>query len=195
MVLQGFVDGFAPLPASPYAGRLAVPDTDLPWAREHAGPVRVVVTGGAGQLAGPAAYCVRHDVSLAALDVTVRDLADPAGNVRRVVTAADGAPLVVRVADRPTPSWLAALDLLAEVEAEVAVPLPLDVEAWVDAALDRELRVSLLGGSAAQALDALRTTARLWGDADDLAAARRWCRAWLPDDAGAAITELGALDP
>ncbi|WP_139979597.1 hypothetical protein [Nocardioides litoris] len=194
MSFEGFVDGFAPLPESPLAGMLAVPDTDLPTVA-HAGPVRVVVTGGAGQVAGPVAWCAEHGLALGRLDVTVRDLDDPAGATQRLLTVTTDLPgeteLHVRLAGPVTPAWLRALDLLAEVEAVVALPLDgTAVEERVDAALDRELPVSLVGGSTDAAVDGLTTTARLWGDADDLAAGRRWCRAWLADDAAAAVTQL-----
>ncbi len=47
------------------------------------------MTGGAGQVAGPVALCDRLGIELVALDVTLRDLDDPAGNARRVVAAVD----------------------------------------------------------------------------------------------------------
>ncbi len=165
------------------------------------------MTGGAGQVAGPAAFCRRHGLELSALDLTLRDLDDPAGNARRVVSAVDAAVAAgdlledtvvhVRVSGEPTPSWLAALDVLAEAEMVVAVPLgPLDAsdpEPWIDAAMDRELEVSLVGGSIDQAIAGLATAARLWGDESNLSAARRWVRCWLTIDADAALEHLEAL--
>ena len=189
------MDGFAPLVASPYVGRLATRDVDLPAVRDTERPLRVVLTGGAGQLRGPVDACARRGLRLVALDTTLRDLDDPAGNARRVVTAALDLPsdptLHVAVSGSPTPAWLAALDVLAEAEAVVGLPLTgVDPAPWIDAALDRELPVTLLGGSAAHAVTALRTTARLWGDPEDLEAARRWCRSWLTDDTAAAVEHL-----
>jgi hypothetical protein len=191
---QAFVDGPPPLPDSPYAGAAAVLDTDLP-AYDGTAPLRVLVSTGAGGIAGPVALCERRSLPLAAVDVALRDEADPAGNAARVLAACPDlpVPLHVRVAGAPTPLWLAALDVLAAAPVVVAVPLEAPVEAWVDAALDRELPVSLLGGSTPLAVEALRTTARLWGDPDDLVAARRWCVSWLAPSPTDAIADLEAL--
>jgi len=155
-------------------------------------------------VAGPAAFCRRQGLELSALDITLRDPDDPAGNARRVVSAVEAALAAgdlledtvvhVRVAGEPTPSWLAALDVLAEAEMVVAVPLGAgDPEPWIDAAMDRELQVSLVGGSVGDAVAALSTAARLWGDESDLAAARRWVRCWLTTDADAALDHLQEL--
>lgn len=187
----------------PYVAALRLPDTALPDAPDDT-PLWVVLTGGAGQLAGPVALCERRGLPLAAVEVALQDPVDPAANARRVLTAADAAPLPdgvalhVAVAGTPTPAWLAALDEVA-MHPDGAVSLPLDdpdpgaLERWVDAALDRELPFSLRGGSAPRAIEALTTTARLWGDPDDLLAARRWCRTWACDDAEAAVAYLEGL--
>ncbi|WP_148615395.1 hypothetical protein [Nocardioides rubriscoriae] len=216
-----FLDDATPLPADPAApvvrrstpvvGDRAVRDDELPRLVGYAGDLRVVLTGGAGQVAGPAAYCRRHGLELSALDVTLRDLDDPAGNARRVVAAVDAAVaggdlledtvVHVRVATLgdPTPSWLAAADVLAEAEMVLALPLGLppggDLDAWVDAALDRELAMSLVGGTPAQAVAALATAARLWGDPGDLARGRRWVRSWLTPEVEAALDHLAGLTP
>ena len=193
----------APHP-SPLVGDRAVLDEDLPHLLGYAGDVRLQVTGGAGQVAGPAAYCLRHDLELVALDLTLRDLDDPAGNARRFVAALDAALAAgdvpedtvvhVRVGGPPSYSWLQAADVLAEAEAVIALPLGAgDPEAWIDAAMDRETQVSLVGGSPAQAVAALTTAARLWGDESDLVRARRWCRSWLTDDLDAALAHLEGL--
>jgi hypothetical protein len=199
---HAFVCAYDTLPGPPWAGQLAVHDVDLPSVVGRPEVLRVVLTGGAGQLAAPVAFCARHDLALGSVDTAVRDLDDPAGNARRIVTAAGDLPddvrLHVHVGGSLTPGWLAALDVLAEgglpEGSDVVLPLDrVDPEPWIDAALDRELPVGLAGGTAEQAVEALRTTARLWGDADDLAAARRWCHDWLTDDGVAAAAHLGTL--
>ncbi len=45
----------------------------------------------------------------------------------------------------------------------------------------------------AQAVAALTTTARLWGDESDLVAARRWCRSFVTADVDAALDHLQQL--
>lgn len=198
-----FVDDASPLGegslrrASPSRGDRMVRDEDLPRLGAYRGDVRLVVSGGAGQLAGPAAYCRHHGVEVSALDLTVRDLDDPVGNLRRFVAAHDAAlasgdlledtVVHVRVTGTLTAAWLSALDVLAELEWVPALPLEEgDPQAWIDAAMDRETPVSFVGGSVEQAVAGLRVAARLWGDEADLARARRWVRSWAcaePDDA------------
>merc|ERR1711969_260396 len=90
----GFVDdaspvGASPLQRSPFVGARAVPDTALPDVPADAGPLRVVLTGGAGQVPGPVALCARRGLDLRSLEVALRDLDDPATNARRVVAAVD----------------------------------------------------------------------------------------------------------
>ena len=50
-----------------------------------------MVTGGAGQVAGPAGLCAKLGLELAGLEIALRDLDDLAGNARRVATAVDAA--------------------------------------------------------------------------------------------------------
>ncbi len=209
-----FLDDGSPLPdgpvtqrSTPVVGDRAVRDDELPRLVGYAGDLRVVLTGGAGQVAGPAAYCRRQGLELSALDVTLRDPDDPAGNVRRVVAAVDAALAAgdllddtvvhVRVPGAPgdpTPSWLAAADVLAEAEMVLTLPLDAgDPTSWIDAAMDRELPVSLVGGTCAQAVAAVATAARLWGDPGDLARGRRWVRSWLTTDVEAALDHLQSL--
>ena len=191
--------------ASPARGDRVVRDEDLGDLHGYRGDLRLVVTGGAGQVAGPAAYCRKHGLEVSALDVTVRDLDDPAGNVRRLVAAVDAVldagDLVadtvvhVRVTGELTPAWSAALDVIAEAEWVVALPLDAtDPEAWIDAALDRETPVSFVGGTVEQAVAALTTTARLWGDEADLLRARRWVHSWATDDTDVALEHLERLE-
>ncbi|MCY7396633.1 MAG: hypothetical protein LH468_10870 [Nocardioides sp.] len=206
-----FVDDASPLPEgpvprrpSPAVGARVVREEDLPRLLGYAGDVRVVLTGGAGQVAGPSGWCVRHEIELVALDTTVRDLDDPAGNARRVVAAVhaarangdlrDDTLVHVRVAHDLTASWLAAADVLAEAAMVVVLSLDAgDPEPWLDAAMDRELEVSLVGGTVEQAVAALGTAARLWGEPGDLSRGRRWIRSWVSTDVDAALVHLGEL--
>ncbi len=206
-----FVDDASPLPEgaverrpSPVVGDRAVPDDELPRLRGFRGDLRVVLTGGAGQVAGPASYCRTHGLEVSALDITLRDLDDPAGNARRVVAAVhaamDAGDLLedtvvhVRIGGEPTPSWLAAADVLAEAEMVIALPLDaVEPDAWIDAALDRETQVSLVGGDAPRAVAAVATAARLWGDDGDLDRGRRWVRSWLTTEVHDALDHLATL--
>ena len=74
-----------PTHADLVASRVVV-DTDLPGTDPHGPPVTLVVSGGAGQVAGPAALAARRGVPLRAVRVTLRDPADLRGNARRVGT-------------------------------------------------------------------------------------------------------------
>ena len=133
-------------------GTFVVRDTDLPELRGFAGPVSVVATGGAGQLAGPVGLCERLGLDLAGIEIALRDLDDLAGNTRRVVAAAQAldvdVPVHVEVPGEITPSWLAAADEIAAAELRLkfrtggldpsAYPSSSVLAGWMDAALDRE---------------------------------------------------------
>ena len=144
-------------------GAFVLRDTDLPLAREvGTGPgteLSIVVTGGAGQIAGPAGLCRRSGLTLAGLEIALRDLDDLPGNARRVVAAVDGARDAGVLDDEtavyvelpqaePTPGWLAAADVVAESELRLKFrtggleahqfPTAAALAAWVEAALDRE---------------------------------------------------------
>lgn len=203
---HGFVDDLRPAGSepldSPYVGLRATLDTDLGAVAVGSSGVRVVLTGGAAQVAGPVGLCARRGLDLRALDTTLRDPMDPAGNARRVAAALADAPppegtrvhVRVPVDSPPSGSGLAALDELAAIEAVVALPADAPVlEPWVDAALDRELVVSLVGGTVEQAVGAVRLAARLWGDDGDDAVGRRLVVSWLTDDTAAAVDHLGGL--
>jgi hypothetical protein len=165
-----FPPGNAPLPdaLSAYAGRrgewyaelvgpLVVKDTDLADVPSDV-PVSVVLTGGAGAVAGVAALAAKKGHTLVGLETALRDLDDLVGNVRRVSAAVDAARdeghlegTTVHVelpqAD-PTPDWLAAADEVAAAEHHLKLrtggveahlfPSGATVAAWIDAALDRE---------------------------------------------------------
>lgn len=190
-------------PLDPLIGAVAVRDDDLPRLGEPGLPVAVVVTGGAGQLAGPARLCARRGLTVASVTVALRDLDDLAGNARRVVTAVDDAradgslaeDATVRVALPAEPAghgWLAAADEIAAAELEAALTLtghgvraPEDaVAGWLDALLDRETGFAALGADHARdVLAVLSATAAAWDGAspDEVAAA---LASDTPDPAG-----------
>jgi hypothetical protein len=165
-----FPPGDAPMPdaVAAYLGRreewyadlvgpLVVRDTDLPDVDPDL-PVSVVLTGGAGAVAGVASLATRKGHRLAGLEAAVRDLDDMAGNVRRIITAVDAArdsgtlaetPVSVELPQsEPSPDWLAAADAVAAAEHHLKFrtggveahlfPAATTVASWIDAALDRE---------------------------------------------------------
>ena len=134
-------------------------DTDLPLVRGFAGQLSVVVTGGAGQIDGPAGLCRKLGLDLAGLEIALRDLDDLAGNAQRVVAAIHAAhdagslatdvPVYVELPPtEPTHQWLAAADEVAGAELRLKFrtggpearlfPTSPTLAAWIDAALDRE---------------------------------------------------------
>jgi hypothetical protein len=142
-------------------GTFVLKDTDLPLVRGFSGPLSVVVTGGAGQLAGPVGLCTKLGLNLAGIEIAVRDLDDPAGNVRRVVAALreveTEAPVYVELPATPAEGgWLAAADTVAEAELllkfrtggvdATAYPTSEVLAGWIDAALDRETAFKCTAG-------------------------------------------------
>ena len=140
-------------------GTVVLRDTDLPLVRGFGAPLSVVVTGGAGQIEGPAGLCRKLGLNLAGLEIALRDLDDLAGNAQRVVAAVDAArdagsldadvPVYVELPPtEPTHQWLAAADEVAGAELRLKyrtggleahlVPTSATLAAWIDAALDRE---------------------------------------------------------
>lgn len=143
-------------------GTFVLRDTDVPKvavAPDVPVPASIVVTGGAGQIAGPARACERSNLTLAGLEIALRDLDDLAGNARRVVAAVDAArgegvlgeevPVHVELPPgEPTYQWLAAADEVAAAELRLKFrtggleahlfPTTPELAAWIDAALDRE---------------------------------------------------------
>ncbi len=159
--------------AGPHAalvGSFVVRDTDVPAVADRAPEglaVSLVVTGGAGQIAGPAALATRRGLRVAGIEVALRDLDDLVGNVRRVLAAVDAAraegvldddvPICVELpADEPSYSWLAAADEVAGAELRLKfrtggveqhqVPSAALLAAWIDAALDRETAFKCTAG-------------------------------------------------
>lgn len=149
-------------------GSLVLRDVDVPLVRGFPGPLAVVVTGGAGQLAGPAALCSRLGLHLARIEIALRDLDDLPGNARRVVAAVDAALAsgaleeateihVELPAAGSTTGRLAAADEVASAGHRLSLragspqgaPSPADLLAWIDAALDRETPFTCSGLSRA----------------------------------------------
>ena len=138
-------------------GPLVVRDTDLPGVPTDV-PVSVVLTGGAGAVAGVARTAASKGHALVGLEAAVRDLDDLSGNVRRITAAVDSARADGYLDDvtvsvelpqtEPTAAWLAAADEVAAAEHHLKLrtggleahlfPAATTVAAWVDAALDRE---------------------------------------------------------
>ena len=153
-------------------GTFVLRDTDLPQVRGFDAPLSVVVTGGAGQIAGPAGLCAKLGLSLSGLEIALRDPDDLVGNARRVVAALDAARADgVLAEDVPayvelphvgsTRSWLAAADEVAAAELRLkfrtggleadAFPSAHALASWIDAALDRETAVQVHRRSAQRA--------------------------------------------
>jgi hypothetical protein len=207
-----FPPGDAPLPEatatyaarrseewSALVGTFVLRDTDLPLVRGFDAPLSVVVTGGAGQLAGPLGAARRLGLRVAGVEIAVRDLDDPVGNVRRIDAAARAAeievPLFVEVPGPTTAAWFAAVDEVAACDHRLKlrlghvdhdlVPDAPTVAGWIDAALDRELRFKATaglhravrhepeGGGAHGFLNVMVATQVLWdgGSVDDAVAA------------------------
>ena len=146
-------------PWADLVGTFVVRDTDVPLLRGSPARLSVVVTGGAGQVAGPAGLCAKLGLELAGLEIALRDLDDLAVNARRVAAAIDAARAESTLAeDVPvyvelphvgsTASWLAAADEVAAGEHRLkfrtggleadAFPAAHALARWIDAALDRE---------------------------------------------------------
>lgn len=147
---------------SPYAdlvGTFVVRDTDLPALKATPLALSVVVTGGAGQVAGAAGLARKLHVAVEGLEIALRDPDDPVGAARRVVAAVHDArreglldeevPVYVELPHvGSTAAWLAAADVVAAEELRLkfrtggleagAFPAAHALARWVDAALDRE---------------------------------------------------------
>ena len=139
-------------------GSFVVKDVDVPGVQAPL-PLSIVVTGGAGAIAGAARLAARAGNPVAGVEIALRDLDDLAGNARRVVAAVDAVrseggldeDAAVQV-ELPhvgsTASWLAAADEVAAAELRLkfrtgglepaAFPAAHALARWIDAALDRE---------------------------------------------------------
>lgn len=155
-------------------GSLVVPDQRLPLIRGFTHPLTVVITGGAGQVAGPAGLAARLGLQLAAIQIALRDLDDLAQNARRVVAAVQAArdegvlgeePQVYVEIPSPVASggpsagwpstgwpstgWLRAADEVAAAELRLLLRTTgteeRELAAWIEAALDRETPFACTG--------------------------------------------------
>jgi hypothetical protein len=148
-------------------GSFVLKDTDLPLVRGTSHRLSVVVTGGAGQVAGPLGAAARLGLHVAGLEIALRDPDDLAGNARRVVAAVDHArtegvldedvPVFVELPQAdPSYGWEAAADEVASAELRLKLrtggleahlfPTADRLAAWIDAALDRELPFKCTAG-------------------------------------------------
>jgi hypothetical protein len=146
-------------PWADLVGTFVVRDTDVPLLRGSPARLSIVVTGGAGQVAGPAGLCAKLGLELAGLEIALRDLDDLVGNARRVSAAIDATRSEGTLAEEvpvyvelphvgSTASWLAAADEVAAAELRLkfrtggleadAFPAAHALARWIDAALDRE---------------------------------------------------------
>lgn len=139
-------------------GSFVVKDVDVPEVGAPL-PLSIVVTGGAGAIAGAARLASKAGNPVAGIEIALRDLDDLAGNARRVVAAVDAARSEGLLVDETptyvelphvgsTASWLAAADEVAAAELRLkfrtggleaeAFPHAHALARWIDAALDRE---------------------------------------------------------
>ncbi len=140
-------------------GAFVLTDKELPLIRGFGAPLSVVITGGAGQIEGPARLCRKLGLDLVGLEIALRDLDDLVGNAQRVIAAVhaarDAGALDPEVSvsvelppAEPTHQWLAAADEVAGAELRLKFrtggqqahqfPTSRTLAAWIDAALDRE---------------------------------------------------------
>jgi len=147
-------------------GSFVVKDVDVPGV-EAALPLSIVVTGGAGAIAGAARLARKAGHPVAGVEIALRDLDDLAGNARRVVAAVDDArsegllddetPVCVELPHvGSTAAWLAAADVVAERELRLKFrtggleadlfPHAHALAGWIDAALDRETAFKCTAG-------------------------------------------------
>lgn len=138
----------------------------------HELPVAVVVSGGAGAIEPAVRWAELGTLSLAGLEVAVRDSAtgEAAHNARRITTMVDqlrsagelddDVPVHVEMprlyGSPPTPDWFGALDELAATELRLklrtggpdadAFPAPHELAGCIEAALDREMPFKCTAG-------------------------------------------------
>lgn len=146
-------------PAADLVASFVVTDEQVPSVDAPSVPLSIVVTGGAGAIAGALRLAARAGNPVAGLEIALRDPDDPAGAARRVAAACDAAlaegllgddvPVYVELPHvASTAAWLAAADVVAErefrfkfrtggLEADL-FPHAHALARWIDAALDRE---------------------------------------------------------
>ena len=141
-----------------------VTDRMLPEVVDARIPISVIVTGGAGGIAGPLRLAARHRTTLSGIEIALRDPDDLAGSARRVVAAVDAAradgvlddetsvyvelPQAPSTPAGPSAGWLAAADEVAAAELRLKFrtggldadlfPDAAALASWIEAALDRE---------------------------------------------------------
>ncbi len=146
-------------PYGDLVGTFVARDTDLPALKATPLALSVVVTGGAGAVAGVASLARKLHIAVEGVEVALRDPGDPVGAARRVAAAVDAAraegqlddhvPVFVEIpADCASGAWLAAADEVAAREFRLklrtggleaaAFPTAATLAGWIDAALDRE---------------------------------------------------------
>lgn len=146
-------------PGADLVGTFVARDTDLPALKATPLALSVVVTGGAGQVAGMATLARKLHVAVEGVELALRDPGDPVGAARRVATAVDVArsegqlddhvPIHIEILPDCSPgAWLAAADEVAAQEFRLkfrtggleatAFPSARTLAGWIDAALDRE---------------------------------------------------------
>ncbi|MCW2834730.1 MAG: hypothetical protein JWN68_2683 [Nocardioides sp.] len=146
---------------------LVVTDERVPAVSDPDIPLSIVVTGGAGAIAGALRLAVKAGNPVAGLEIALRDPDDLAGNARRVVAAVDAArvdgllddetPVFVELPPTEvTHGWESAADEVAGAELRLKFrtggveahffPSTQQVAAWIDAALDREVAFKCTAG-------------------------------------------------
>ncbi|WP_248580243.1 hypothetical protein [Nocardioides sp. InS609-2] len=159
--LADAVESYAARSSEWYAdlvGSFVCKDTDI-GSLDAGMPLSIVVTGGAGAIAGALKLAGRRDHHVAGLEIALRDLDDLAGNARRVVAAVDAArsdglldddtEVFVELPQTvPGAGWLGAADEVAAAELRLKFrtggvdanlfPAAGQIASWIDAALDRE---------------------------------------------------------
>ncbi|HXH79263.1 hypothetical protein [Nocardioides sp.] len=146
---------------------LVVTDERVPAVADPEIPLSIVVTGGAGAIAGALRLAAKAGNPVAGLEIALRDPDDLAGNARRVVAAVDAAradgllddetPVFVELpAADVTHGWESAADEVAAAELRLKFrtggmeahlfPRAAQVVAWINAALDREVAFKCTAG-------------------------------------------------
>ncbi|WP_284532363.1 hypothetical protein [Nocardioides sp. T2.26MG-1] len=146
-------------PYGDLVGTFVAKDTDLPALKATPLALSVVVTGGAGGIAGLASLARRLHIAVEGVEIALRDPGDPVGAARRVGAAVDAAraegqlddhvPVYVEIpVDCAPGAWLAAADEVAAREFRLkfrtggleaaAFPSAAALAGCIDASLDRE---------------------------------------------------------
>jgi hypothetical protein len=146
---------------------LVVTDGRVPAVSDQSIPLSIVVSGGAGAIAGALGLAARAGNPVAGIELALRDPDDLTGNARRVIAAVgaaredglldDETPVFVELpAADVTHGWESAADEVAAAELRLKFrtggieadlfPSATRVAAWIDAALDREVAFKCTAG-------------------------------------------------